>query len=95
MTDATVTTADYQIEFSASAAVRATSHGALLDRLAQARRHIAVGAENIARLQEIIGQLDHGGHDSSVAKELLVRFEGLQELHVADRDRLEKELNQK
>jgi exonuclease VII small subunit len=67
---------------------------ALLERLAQACRHIVVGEENIARLREIIARLERGGHDSSAAKELLARFEELQKLAIADRDRLEKELAQ-
>jgi hypothetical protein len=65
---------------------------ALRKRLAQACRHIAMGEENIARLREIIAGLERGGHDSSTAKELLARFEELQKLPIADRNRLEKEL---
>jgi hypothetical protein len=68
------------------------SRSALLNRLAQARRDIAMGEENTARLREIIARLESGGRDSSTAKELLARFEELQKLPIADRNRLEKEL---
>jgi hypothetical protein len=73
----------------------AMNRSALLERLAQACRHIAMGEQNIARLREIIARLERGGHDSSTAKELLARFEELQKLPIADRDRLEKELAEK
>jgi hypothetical protein len=67
---------------------------ALLDRLAQARRHVAMGEENIARLHEIIARLERGGHDSCLAKQLIARFKEIQQLHIAERDRLEGELAQ-
>jgi hypothetical protein len=54
-----------------------------------------MGEQTIARLREIIARLERGGHDSSAAKELLARFEELQKLPMADRDRLEKELAEK
>jgi hypothetical protein len=64
----------------------------LQERLNRVRRHIAMGEENLARLREIIARLERSGHDSSAARELLARFEELQKLPVADRDRLEMEL---
>jgi hypothetical protein len=89
----TVATADSQITFFArKATVRAMNRGALLQRLAQARRHIAIGEDNIVRLHDIIGGLERGGRDSSVARELLARFEKLQKLHVNDCGRLENQL---
>jgi hypothetical protein len=95
MTETTVTIADSQITFSASkATVQAVDRGAHLKRLRRARRDIAMGEENIFRLHEIIGRLERGGHDSSVAKELLARFQKLQEGLVADHDRLEKQFAQ-
>jgi hypothetical protein len=67
---------------------------ALLDRLAQTYRHVAIGEENIGRLREIVARLERGGHDSWLAKQLLARFEEIQQLYVYDRDRLENELAQ-
>jgi hypothetical protein len=71
------------------------NRSALLERLAHACRDIAIGEQNIVRLREIIARLERDGHDSSTAKELLARFEELQQRPIADRDRLEKELAQK
>ncbi len=65
---------------------------AILERISMARRHVAMGEENIARLREIIARLERGGHDSAQARGLLARFEEIQQLHIADRDRLEREL---
>jgi hypothetical protein len=62
--------------------------------LEMARHHVAMGEENIARLREIIARLERGGHDTSTTTELLARFEEIQRLHLADRDRLENELAQ-
>jgi hypothetical protein len=63
-----------------------------LDHLAQARRHVAIGERHIARQRELVIELERDGHDASSAKQLLVQFEELQALHIADRDRLEQEL---
>ncbi len=71
------------------------NRSALLERLAQACRDIAMGEQTIVRLREIIARLERGGHNSSTAKELLARFEELQKSPIADRDRLEKELAEK
>jgi hypothetical protein len=63
----------------------------LLEHLAQARRHVAAGKRLIARQRELVAELERDGHDSSTAKQLLRIFEETQKLHVADRDRLERE----
>lgn len=57
-----------------------------------ARRHVAQGERLIARQQEIITELEDGGQDASGAKQMLASFQGILQLHIADRDRLEKEL---
>jgi hypothetical protein len=49
-------------------------------------------AENIAFQQEMIAKLDEGGHDARAAKMFLGRLEATHAKHVADRDRLSKEL---
>ena len=64
----------------------------LQDHLAQAECHVAEGERNIARQREIVAQLECDGHDADQAARLLRSFEELQALHVADRDRLRKEL---
>jgi hypothetical protein len=64
----------------------------ILDHLAIVRRHVAKGEQIVARQREIIARLESAGCDVSDAKRLLLQFEELQSLHVADRDRLEKVL---
>ena len=63
--------------------------------LEQAERHAVEGAAHIARQIEIVSQLEGQGHDATQARALLKQFEDLQALHVADRDRLRKELEEK
>jgi PAS domain S-box-containing protein len=70
----------------------AMDHAAILKRLSAARRHIRTGERNIARQRKIVAELETGGHVSVDAKRLLAQFEELQELHIADRDRLEMQL---
>lgn len=60
--------------------------------LAQAERHVAEGENHIARQRQIIDELASGGHDLKAARDLLAKFEDVQTLHVADRDRLRAEL---
>ena len=66
----------------------------ILEHLAQAERHVAEGQEHVARQREIASQLHRDGHTEAAeeAGKLLAQFEEMQTLHVADRDRLLKEL---
>lgn len=61
--------------------------------LAQAERHVALGERHIATQRAIIAELVRDGHDTSRAEALLATFEQSQRLHVEDRDRLRKELD--
>jgi hypothetical protein len=63
-----------------------------LQHLAEAEDHVAVGMQHIARQRELIAQLERDGHDVTQARALLEQFEQLQEMHVADRDRLRRSL---
>jgi hypothetical protein len=60
--------------------------------LAQAERHVAEGSQHVAMQREIVKNLERDGHDTSRARSLLARFEESQTMHIADRDRLRKEL---
>ena len=62
--------------------------------LAQARRHIALGQEHLARQKQIVHELERDGHSVSEAKQLLDLFRDLQAMHVAHRDRLLEEIGQ-
>jgi len=48
--------------------------------------------ENILFQRQMIATLDRGGHDPKAARMFLRRLEAKQAKHVADRDRLFKEL---
>jgi hypothetical protein len=61
-------------------------------RLAQAEKYMAMSSVHIASQREFSAGLLRDGHDASQALALLSRFEELQQLHVADRDRLRGEL---
>ena len=64
----------------------------LLERLAQAERHVAEGLQHIARQRTVIANLERHGHDTNQARGLLAQFQSTQALHIADRDQLKKEL---
>ncbi len=61
-------------------------------QLATAEEHVALGALHIARQKQIIAEFEACGRDSTSARELLATFEDSQGMHIADRDRLRKEL---
>ena len=64
----------------------------ILAHLEMAERHVAQGFRHIASQRRIIVTLRNGGHDTTEAKRLLLNFRDVQRMHVADRDRLKKEL---
>ena len=61
-------------------------------RLTDAERLVQRLEENIAFQGRMIATLDRGGHDVRAAKLFLRRLEATHAKHVADRDRLSKEL---
>ena len=60
--------------------------------LASAEEHVALEVDNVECQREIILKLELGGHDTDEAQRLLVYFEEQLAMHVADRDRLRREL---
>jgi hypothetical protein len=62
--------------------------------LAQAEGHMAMSKGHIASQREFVAVLVRDGHDASQALALLLRFEELQQLHIADRDRLRGEMGE-
>jgi hypothetical protein len=64
----------------------------LLEHLARAERHIAEGAERLARQQELIDRLTNHNHDTAWAQALLRTMRETQANHIADRDRLVRQL---
>jgi len=62
--------------------------------LAQARRHVTAAERHVANQRDIVAERERDGHDTATSKQLLDQFEQLYRMHVADRDRLEKELDE-
>jgi hypothetical protein len=60
--------------------------------LVTAERHVARGEALITRQRATIVALERTGHNVALAKECLCVFEQCQSLHVSDRDRLRKDL---
>lgn len=64
----------------------------LENHLTLAERHVAQGAEHVARQRELVAKLARDGHSTLQAIDTLAQFEELQAMHVADRDRINREL---
>jgi hypothetical protein len=64
----------------------------LAAHLAMAERHVRLGEKHIGRQMGIIARLEKRGYDASEVWALMWRLEELQQLHVAHRDRLKREL---
>jgi hypothetical protein len=64
----------------------------VLDHLATALRHVSEGESHIAQQHGIIASLERDGFDTSAAKAVLLQFEELQDMHIAERDRLKTEV---
>jgi hypothetical protein len=68
---------------------------AMLERhLALARNHIARGEDALAQQRHVLAELEEDGHDTAAAeaRRLLEQFEQLQVLHIADHNRILREL---
>ena len=66
----------------------------LKQHLTEVEEQVAITAQNVARQRELAAELDRDGHDASRAKKMLEQFLEQQALHIADRDRLIKELSE-
>jgi hypothetical protein len=69
-----------------------TARDTLEQRLAHAEGYMAMSKRHIATQRTFAAGLLRDGHDASLALALLLRFEELEQLHIADRDRLREEL---
>jgi hypothetical protein len=67
-------------------------HNALQLRLQRAEELVQRVEDNIAFQQQMIATLKQGGHNVTAATMFLRRLQAKQAKHVADRDRLFKEL---
>jgi hypothetical protein len=64
----------------------------LVHILAAAERHLAEAECQLDNQRERVAQLERDGLDTAEPMRLLIELEELQAIHVADRDRLRKEL---
>lgn len=64
----------------------------IVDHLALAERHVTDGERCVAEQRARIARVGRDGHDTTESILLLGQFQEVLELHVADRDRLRKEL---
>ena len=71
-----------------------TDRDTLKQRLAQSEGHMAMSKGHIASQSKYVAELVRDGQDASQALALLLRFEELRKLHIADRDRLRGELGE-
>jgi hypothetical protein len=62
--------------------------------LAEAEEHISTGGKNIARQRDVIAHLEREGRDTASARTFLNEFEQLQARHIAERERLLRELGE-
>jgi hypothetical protein len=69
-----------------------THRAVLLTQLAQIKRHIAKGQQQIKQQSAIVAGLDEYGRDSTNARHLLVQFEEMLAFYTTDRDQLLREL---
>jgi hypothetical protein len=61
-------------------------------RLRQAKLLLADCKKHIARLQDVVRNLERNGRDSTRAKAALIAFENAQGWHIGRQERLTKEL---
>ena len=65
-----------------------------LRHLAMSDRHLAEGAERIAKQEVILAELDKDGHDTTAAAQLLETFRAVQEEGVKHRRMILEALNE-
>ncbi len=66
----------------------------VLDHLALAERHVTEGEQHVNRQRELVAELRRKGKDTFLAQQVLQQFQELLHLHVTDRDRLRRELQE-
>jgi hypothetical protein len=64
----------------------------LQDTLAAAELHLAEAEHEVANQRELVAALERDGHDADQPTQLLQQLEEVLDVHLADRDRLRKEL---
>jgi hypothetical protein len=73
---------------------KAMDRTTIRNHLEQARRHVADSERHIALQRQIVAEKERDGHDTSISRQLLGQFEQIYAMYLAERDRLEKELDE-
>lgn len=64
----------------------------LEEHLAIAQAHVATGEEYLLQQRVIVNELERDGDNASQERELLALYEGMQAMHLEDRERILSEL---
>jgi GTP cyclohydrolase II len=64
----------------------------LYEHLAIAEEHVAAAERSLVRQRGIVAELERDGRNTAQALALLAYFEEVQAMHIAERDRLLREL---
>lgn len=64
----------------------------LLEQRGLAAKHVADGDEQIRHQQAVIADLGRAGYDTSPAESFLQELRTAQQVHIASRERIEREL---
>jgi len=64
----------------------------LLDHLAKAERHVAIGERILAREQARLEERRRQGRDVSETERLLQSLEDMQQMHIEHRDQIRREI---
>ena len=64
----------------------------LVNALHQAQKHIEMSDRHIARQTELVAELDRDGHDTTMARKLLAKFQDLRQRHIETQNRLMNQL---
>jgi len=59
-----------------------------------AERHVALARRIVSSQKRVVAELHRDAHPTRMARKILASYEALLQLHVADRDRLKKELSE-
>jgi hypothetical protein len=73
-------------------ATGAMNRAAWQEHLAQIEWHIVEAEKRVARQREIVSELERAGRRATAARGLLAAFETLLSMHLADRQRVRREL---
>ena len=69
-----------------------TDRSTIIDQLALAEEHVAVGERSIYRQRNLIAEIEKQGYDATEERRMLTELEKLLAQHIAERDGLRRHL---